>query len=300
MQASLEALLCTLSQEEFFTYYKNGEPFALRNLEGPLSELVELPFLNSFDNLIKFWPDSVNAYLPGINDEVNSQQVKKETARELFKEGKGLFFDDPNRFNEVIDKWLKAIHRDLGLSELTYSRSLIYAIAKDQGTSTHFDQNINFVLQISGTKKWWLAKNEMVTNPMSRYTIGADMEPELESYLEGDIPKGMPRNATEIELKPGSLLFLPRGVWHKTIATSDAISLNFTFTAPTWIDLLTSFLRAKLAQSPSWRGTADFVNDPSRSLESIDQFDLLLSELKENINQLSAQDILGATEYIPR
>ncbi|MCF8060062.1 MAG: cupin domain-containing protein [Bacteriovoracaceae bacterium] len=299
MNPSLDSLLRIVSRDEFLKAYKLDEPLLVHNPINYLSEITSLPLLSSLESLINSWPESVNVYLPGINDEVNSAQVDKQEAQKLFKDGFGLFFDDPNRFNEVIDTWLKAIHRDLGLSQLTYSRSLIYAISKGHGTATHFDQNINFVLQVSGVKKWWLAKNNMVTNPMTRFTLGSAIDPELETYLEGEIPKDMPSDALEIELKPGSVLFVPRGIWHKTEAQSDAISLNFTYSAPTWIDLLTSCIRANLSQSPSWRATADFVNDPILCLEAEHNLNDLMDELKKELNQIKAHDILGATEFKP-
>jgi 50S ribosomal protein L16 3-hydroxylase len=297
--ASLSSLFEGELLEKFNESYKKGEFLFVPSLGSGASELFELPFLNSLSDLVNLWPEKINCYLPGIADEVNSQKLEKEEALTQFKKGRGLFFDDPNRFDVIIDHWLKSLHRDLGLSQLTYSRSLIYAISQGSGTATHFDQNINLVLQISGTKKWWLAKNEMVSNPMTRYTLGSTMDPELESYLEGNIISEMPSDAQEIELTPGSLLFLPRGMWHKTEALSDAISLNFTFSAPTWIDLLTSALRARLAQSDEWRRTANSVNDPLLVHEAAAEFDELLSEFKEEFMQIGACHILSMTEFNP-
>ena len=46
-----------------------------------------------------------------------------------------------------------------------------------------------------------------------------------------------------------------------TEALSDAVSLNFTFTAPCWMDILLTALRGRLAQSNEWRETANFVAD---------------------------------------
>jgi len=159
---------------------------------------------------------------------------------------------------------------------MTYSRSLIYAIKVGEGTAPHFDQNINFVVQISGKKKWWIAPNTSVENPMTRYTIGTQADPELDSYLDDELPTEFPKEAMEFTLVPGSVLFLPRGAWHKTEATEDALSLNFTYSAPTWIDMLQAALRGRLAMSPYWRQTADFVTDQELHTEAIAMFDTLL------------------------
>jgi 50S ribosomal protein L16 3-hydroxylase len=275
---------------------KTNTPLILHNIDENIHELTQLPFLKSLENLIHAWPLPVSAYLPGIADEVNSTKIPVDQAKEYFNKGSGLCFDDANNISPLLTEWPEKLRADLGLSTLTYCRSLIYAIAKGKGAAPHFDQNINFVIQISGTKKWCIAPNEHIPNPMTRYTIGTDADPELESYLTREMPSSFPDNATEYTLSPGSLLFLPRGAWHKTEALSDALSLNFTFTAPTWIDILTSAIRARLAQSREWRATADFVTDKENCPLAIEKFELLLSELSHDVPHWRGSDILHATE----
>ena len=296
MKKSLEAIITPMSRAEFLDNYLNNTPVVAHGLLKDLSELTAHPFLKSLDSLLDAWPTTVTAYMPGIADEGNSKKVTATEARKLFQEGSGLCFDDANKFSSLLDEWPEAIRCDLGLSALTYSRSLIYAIKKGRGTAPHFDQNINFVIQISGTKKWWVASNEHVDNPLSRHTIGIDIDPELSSYTTSAMPESFPDNSAEFILEPGSMLFVPRGSWHMTEAMSDAVSLNFTFTAPSWIDILTAALRGRLAQSSHWRETADFVSDDQLQTLAIEKFDYLLAELVRDIPSWRASDIINATE----
>ena len=106
----------------------------------------------------------------------------------------------------------------------------------------------------------------------------------------------MPKLAQTIELKPGSLLFVPRGYWHSTEAKGEALALNFTFTAPTWIDLFTTALRSRLSLSPEWRETASGVCDPIRRGTAESYLETLLAGLKEDLPHWQASDILNATE----
>lgn len=295
-QQSLESIIKPISRTEFLESYISNEPVITHGLLSDLSDLTDLPFLSSLESLFDSWPAQVTAYMPGIADEGNSKKVSTDEARKLFQEGSGLCFDDANNFSPLLAEWPETIRRELGLSELTNSRSLIYAIKEGRGTAAHFDQNINFVIQISGTKKWWIAANEHVDNPLSRHTIGIDIDPELASYTQNPMPERMPENAIEYTLEAGSILFVPRGSWHMTEAITDAVSLNFTFTAPSWIDILTTALRGRLAQSPDWRATADFVSDDELQSHAINRFDRLLEELAHDIPNWRAEDILGATE----
>ena len=124
---------------------------------------------------------------------------------------------------------------------------------------------------------------------MTRYVIGVPPDPELSGYLTGPLPTEFPKeHATEVILNPGSLLFLPRGMWHKTEAMSDALSLNFTYTAPTWIDILTAALRDKLARHEEWRETA-LPNEAKK-------FDGLIDALIKDAPNWRAMNLLDATE----
>ena len=298
MKKSIEALISPMSRTEFLENYLGNTPVVTHGRLEHLSELTELSFLKSLDSLLDSWPTQVTAYMEGLADEVNSKKVSTIEAKKLFQEGRGLCFDDANNFSPLLDQWAEAIRDDLGLSALTFSRSLIYAIKEGRGTAPHFDQNINFVIQISGTKKWWIAPNKHVDNPLTRHTIGIDMDPELSSYTKDGMPETFPDDGTEFILRPGSVLFVPRGSWHMTEATSDAVSLNFTFSAPSWIDILMTALRGRLAQSSDWRATADFVTDEQFHAHAIEKFDFLLKELVHDIPSWKAKDILSATEMI--
>jgi len=296
MKNALTSLIKPRTKSEFLKYYRDNTPMVSHDLGESTSELTELPFLKSLEDLFQFWPKKVDCYLPGIADEVNSITTSVETARELFKEGRGLIFNDADTESDVLKKWVDELISELGVSSLTYGRSLIYAIPAGKVTDPHFDQNINFIFQIQGNKKWWVSPNHHVENPMTRHTIGTPLDPELASYTD-EMPELFPGDASEFTLKPGSFLFVPRGAWHTTKASNeDSISISFTITAPTWIDLLTAAMRARLAQSSHWRETANFVTDKDFCDEATEKFDLLLAELANDVPKWRARDILSATE----
>jgi 50S ribosomal protein L16 3-hydroxylase len=184
----------------------------------------------------------------------------------------------------------------MGLSAMTYGRNLIYATKAGKGTSPHFDQNMNFVIQVHGSKKWWVAPNKNVENPMTRHTMGLPLDAELEGYASLPMPTKMPKDAIEFTLESGSMLFVPRGSWHCTEAITDALSLNFTFSAPTWIDIFSAALRSRLSHSPDWRQTANFVSDPERCQEAVKIFNGLLTELSLEAADWHAEQFLNAIE----
>jgi 50S ribosomal protein L16 3-hydroxylase len=237
--------------------------------------------------------------LPDVSDESSAIDVSAKDARKLFANKMALLFNNVQTLSPELDNWLKALSKDLGLPSSTHARCMIYATPDGKGTAAHFDQNINFVLQIHGTKTWWIAPNTSIKNPTERFTIGQELDRELVSYIEAPMPKALPSaGKREIILMPGSVLFVPRGWWHSTEARGEALALNFTFSQPTWVDLFTLALRSRLTLSPAWREFADGVNssDPERRLRAQDELDALLQELVEDLPNWRAQDILEATD----
>ena len=288
MKSGLAALIHPYTADEFFTLYENNQPFIVHNLADQIKALTDLPFLASLEAMLASWPSAIQAHLPDVRDEASSIDTNFKDAKKLFNNGMGLLFNDVQNISPVLQEWLAEIRIDLGLSALTYGRCMVYATPDNKGTAPHFDQNINFVLQIHGTKKWWLAPNQHVDNPLTRHTMGLPTDSELMSYIDAPMPTEMSKDAISFELKPGSLLFVPRGSWHSTEAEGDALSLNFTFTAPTWIDLFTATLRSRLALSPEWRETAHITGE--------EKFDSLLATLVDDLSNWRAGDILNATE----
>jgi 50S ribosomal protein L16 3-hydroxylase len=288
---SLAALLHPRPTAEFFASVVADRPFVVHDLGPTVRALTELPLLASLEALLGAWPNPVQVHLPDVADEANAIDVSPADARKLFASGMGLLFNDVHTAAPVLADWLAAVRADLGVSALSHGRCLVYATPAGKGTAPHFDQNMNFVLQLHGTKTWWLAANDHAPRPLTRHTMGLPLDPELATYARAPMPRRMPADRQEVVLTPGSLLFVPRGVWHATRADSDALSLNFTYTAPTWLDLLLAALRSRLAMSPDWRATA--------TAASAHDFDDLLRELADDVPRWSAADILAATDGEP-
>lgn len=291
VKPGLAALLHPHPVAELLAHMLRDEPFVVHGACESISELLAIPFLASREALLEAWPDQVDVHLPEIADEASSITVPPHEARTHFGAGMALLFNEVHRHAPELVPWLDAIRADLGLSALTQQRCLVYATPAGKGTAAHFDQNVNFVLQLHGTKTWWLAPNTNVVRPMTRHTIGLPVDPELQSYATLPMPDAMPAEQIEVVLEPGSLLFVPRGTWHSTRATTDALALNFTFSAPTWIDLLSAALRGRLALSSAWRETA--------SPQSAATFEALLRELAIDAQSWTAAEILEVTEGEP-
>jgi len=269
--SSTKNFFSPLSNDEFISkHLLKNEPYLTHFDKGPLEELFTYLPIQSLENLLQTWPSYVNVYGDKVADEVDSFQTSAQEAGQFFENGRGLYFDDINQISPMIDQWKNSLQNDLKLSPLSYGRSLVYAIPEGKGTDAHFDQNINIVLQISGTKTWSIAPNETVDSPLERYTIGTNDEGQF-SYAKGPFPTSLPKNAKEYQLSPGSILFVPRGSWHQTKSLTNSLSLNFTFSPASWIDVYTDQLRKSLSSDHQWRETALFLDNQNDKINLLDQ-----------------------------
>ena len=296
MRNALSVLLHPHPISEFITKLEIGAPFIVHHGSDGLHALTDLPFLSSLSGLLNCWPGKIKAHLPDARDESSSIDTSATDAKKLFENGMGLLFNEAQEISPLLVQWLEEIRQAAGLPALTYSRCLIYATPKNGGTAPHFDQNINFVVQIKGKKTWYMAPNKSVLNPMTRFTMKTEPDPELQSYVHETLPTTMPKDAQKIDLLPGSMLFVPRGYWHSTEAQEEALALNFTFTVPTWIDLFLTALRTRLAQSQDWRESAHGVSDSSRRANSEIHLETLLESLVDDLPNWKAEDILAVTD----
>lgn len=58
---------------------------------------------------------------------------------------------------------------------------------------------------------------------------------------------------TTVEMRPGSVLFMPRGTWHRTEADEDSFSVSIILRPPAAVEALLDQLRWLLLQDPRWR-----------------------------------------------
>lgn len=155
--------------------------------------------------------------------------------------------------------WAAALDAELGLVR-GYTRVSAFASRRGAGLKPHYDQNDNFVCQARGAKRWRVAPNEHVRHPTLGYSIGAKPHPVHGVEAANGFPSALPEPHRRVELGPGAVMFVPRGMWHDT-ETVDDESLHFNVQSglPTWRDALeyvftrTSLLHAEELRAPILR-----------------------------------------------
>jgi len=63
------------------------------------------------------------------------------------------------------------------------------------------------------------------------------------------LPANLPEKCHSEHLIPGSLLYLPKGIWHATNASNFSVSINITFSLPTLLEITLATIRQSLVKN---------------------------------------------------
>jgi len=129
-----------------------------------------------------------------------------------------------------------------------------YASPAGHGFGFHFDAQEVIIVQVLGSKDWHLAPNSLLDHPPCNAVAGWSAPPRLSACLDQPYPTEAPPATESVRLRPGSVLYLPRGFWHATSAgDTPSLSLTLTFPSPTPLELLLDVLAVRLERDWRWR-----------------------------------------------
>jgi Cupin superfamily protein len=146
--------------------------------------------------------------------------------------------------------------------------SMFLTPRNSQGVSAHFDSVEVFVLQIEGSKHWRLYK------PTVELPLKEAFEPIPREQIGEPIQ--------EVHVKPGDLIYIPRGFIHEAFASDDS-SLHITVAVSVfrWADLVQAALACLSAKDVRFRRAV-----PVGALGGGEIADALRMEFEELLQQL--------------
>lgn len=142
-----------------------------------------------------------------------------------------------------------------------------------QAFDTHFDLHHVFAVQVEGEKTWRLYENR------ADAPVGF---PVNDSETRRWFAETRGKLMTEVRMRPGDVLYLPRG-WYHDAMTTEGASLHVTFSvAPLYGRILFGLLESAAMQDPAFREWLAPGNDGSRRLSE------QLTDLGRRLADLSA------------
>ena len=235
-------LIDPLPTAEFERDYYEQRLFHIRRRASPY--YAELLSLSDLDTVLGTHSASYRdiSLVRGDGD-VSRGEYTNEAGRILpldvarhFDDGATVIFNQLQRRVPTLARLCVALGRQFSSKVQTN----VYLTPPDaQGFAPHWDTHDVFVLQISGTKHWSIYDTK-VRLPLR----GQRFEP---GTPPGDV-------TDELELGPGSAVYLPRGLMHSARSTDEA-SLHITLglTAFTWAEFLVESVTAAALEEESLR-----------------------------------------------
>ncbi len=290
---ALGALIAPRALEEFAqhwpdkVFHADGDP-------ARLPEFLRARELSSLGALAAAYHGRV-AFGRGTK---SASMVTSEAAQasNLFRMGLTVYFDDIGDAVPGASTFLRQLEEDLGISEGA-ARLTAWASPSEDGAACHFDANDVISIQLRGTKRYEVAPVREIRIPYGRqYSPGIRPFEELYPQTANGFPEWQGIRFQTIDLHPGSVLFFPRGTWHRTLVSEDSLAAAIVIDPPPALDCLLSQLRLVLLQDPQWRkplyGAWGDGDDRARAYA---QAQLLLRELPKAVGVISSQDLILPT-----
>lgn len=257
--------------DTFPEYAKYGEKLFSKSAFEQILGHQNLQFETDV-NVVKFMSEAKR------RDNLNGKRrVTLPKFQKLFQEQKGTMqFHQPQRFQDILWKILENLESFFGC---LVGSNVYITPSESQGLPPHHDDVEVFIMQLEGKKRWRLYKPIV----------------ELPQEYSGDLSENEIGNAImDFILKPGDLLYFPRGTIHQAdtvLNEDDSHSTHITvstYQCHTWGDYLLSvfptLLEDAIAKDVSFRKglPTNFLRSAKipKSMKLNSVIDMLLQKIK--------------------
>jgi ribosomal protein L16 Arg81 hydroxylase len=234
----LGVLLHPVTCEEFRTrYWERDVLFLRRQASGFYADLMTLDDLDRILSAAGCYEPEVCVVVNGHNQAVPDEYIRLETIYAHYRRGATIEINYIHRRWEPLAQLCRSMSHEIS-APLNVNAYL--TPAGTQGFGAHFDTHDVFILQIHGAKQWRLYE------PSRRL-------PEDQGITgEQDSPLGPVKSTAE--LRPGDLLYVPRGTPHDATANESA-SLHLTIGVHpvTWASVAREALNEIISRDARYR-----------------------------------------------
>ena len=222
-------------------------------------------------------------------------QLNDATAMAPFDMGLTLHYVDMDQCLPGAAAFARQFEGELGLHEGTV-RISVFNSPRDDGLPCHYDPTELISIQLHGTKEFRYAPVQEIRDPCgNQFVPMGPVFDDLYAQATHGFPEPGTANFERVRMEPGSVLFLPRGTWHHTVASEDSLSISIMINVPPAMIPLLEQLGQLLLQDSAWRrpffgrcGTRGHDRDAR------DQAARLLAALPATIARLSPDDLVEA------
>ena len=247
----LKALLGAESLGEFFRDYWPGRVFVARGELERLPPALLHEELNHFDALSRRYKGVVSFF--GDSKSAHMVPVEGVEAAAPYRCGLSVYLTDVGPYFPEVNRMIRDLERELGINE-GCARAGVFASPTKGGISCHYDSVDVISVQLRGTKKFDVAPVAGLRNPWGfQFVPGSRPIDDLYPQVGEGFPDWETAEFQTVEMTPGTVLYMPRGNWHRTESQGDSIAVSIGIEAPSAAECVLEQLRLLLLQDPEWR-----------------------------------------------
>jgi len=126
-----------------------------------------------------------------------------------------------------------------------------YMSPDDHGFTLHVDDHPVFVLQLEGSKRWWVSPEIGVPDPVRGFSFPPDRDRMTVPW--GNFERPDEAQFLQLTLEPGDTLYLPAGTWHKARAIGSSLALTMASSRLTPLSIAQMAIMEELDRYPALR-----------------------------------------------
>ena len=247
---SLDALLAPMSVAEFLSDYRGRKPLHIKGAADKFADVMSWDSLSDLINQTSIWSSaSLQLVMDGERvppaeycaptvgrDNANILMPDTDRVRGWLQKGASLLLNDIDQLTPGLKSAATTLEQGLGGK---VQGNLYCSWKAHPGFGSHYDTHEVFAVHIAGEKTWRIY--ECPTPDVIRHARFLIADDAFHDRNKG-------RLTAEVTLRPGDLLYIPRGWYHDALAKSEAtIHVAFGLTCPIGLDLFSMLFERAVA-----------------------------------------------------
>ncbi len=249
--AILAALLSPHSATDFLHRHWPDKAYVAHGSPQRLPHALRVPELQSVEALAAKYRGRMSFG----NALVSSRTVGIDNANPalLLRMGLSLYLLDIVATIPALGELLRQLERELG-APTGSARIGAFAASPGNGVTCHFDSEEVFSIQLQGEKRFHIAKAPEIEQPWGmQFNPGDPCFDDLYPQVPAGFPDPSRCEFETVDMKPGTVLFMPRGTWHYTESGEGSLSVSIIVRTPAAFECALEALRQRLLQDERWR-----------------------------------------------
>lgn len=240
--ATFADLIAPVTPEEFFRDYYGRKPLHIPGAADKFAGVMTWQHLNRLLNMTALWSQDTivlkhdtqtippQAYSTQVTDRRDQPALQPDPAKVMEYIRRGASFG-LNRI-DTLDDGLRQVGAALEEALAGKAQANLYCSRKaTQAFDVHFDTHDVFAIHCEGEKEWHLYET-VEDNPVN-HPLFRRLPVEQRKARAGKV-------AQKLVMKPGDLLYVPRGVYHDALCTTDScVHIAYGVTTVIGMDVLT-------------------------------------------------------------